>query len=432
MGDTETTSDNNGQEFELEEGKLFDTENDAKHFVGNYNKENYTEFKVAVNNKKALVFACNFGRKRSSKCTEKRPKQHYNNIGCPARVNFYKSQKPDSTQLKVTKIVSDHNHAVSKEAFNLQNTNLNDEELDIIKDLAEANLKPSQIQGVLLKKVGKRVNCKKLRNIITKTCPSQNETTSREAFHGFLEKVIDDGGVIEWENDPDDTMKSLFITTHRMKSALFSSNPSVIQLDTSFNFEQARYKVAGYAYLDPNTNKTEIAAFSILSQETASSIEFSLSNFSKIRGEKDLIFLVDKDFTEIASIKKIFPSATILLCIFHVLKYMKNLVSTAVVKQDVKYEIFAQFKKLLYSRSEDAFERENKVFLDTIKGVEIKAGDKYVQLTTYYLKNWESSKRCGLNVQDAPSSAWRRHNQQNRVLILGFKAVNLGHICYRS
>ena len=69
---------------------------------------------------------------------------------------------------------------------------------------------------------------------------------------------------------------------------------------------------------------------------------------------------------------------------------MKNLVSTAVVKQDVKYEIFAQFKKLLYSRSEDAFERENKVFLDTIKGVEIKAGDKYVQLTTYYLKNWES------------------------------------------
>ena len=187
MGDTETTSDNNGQEFELEEGKLFDTENDAKHFVENYNKENYTEFKVAVNNKKALVFACNFGRKRSSKCTEKRPKQHYNNIGCPARVNFYKSQKPDSTQLKVTKIVSDHNHAVSKEAFNLQNTNLNDEELDIIKDLAEANLKPSQIQGVLLKKVGKRVNCKKLRNIITKTCPSQNETTSREAFHGFLE-----------------------------------------------------------------------------------------------------------------------------------------------------------------------------------------------------------------------------------------------------
>ena len=50
-------------------------------FFENFNKENFVDFTVAVNNKKALVYQCKFGRKRNPKCTDARPKQHYNNIG---------------------------------------------------------------------------------------------------------------------------------------------------------------------------------------------------------------------------------------------------------------------------------------------------------------------------------------------------------------
>ena len=167
MGDTGNT-DHGGQELDLHVNKHFDTEDDAKQFVENYNKSNYTEFKSATNNKKSLLFTCKFGgRKRGSKCTDKRPGQHYNNIDCPARINFYKSQKQGATDMKITNVILDHNHPVSKEAYNIQNTNLNEEELEMIKDLAEAKLKPSQIKKVLIKKVGKSVNCKKLRNVIT-------------------------------------------------------------------------------------------------------------------------------------------------------------------------------------------------------------------------------------------------------------------------
>ena len=119
--------------------------------------------------------------------------------------------------------------------------------------------------------------------------------------------------------------------------------------------------------MDPNTSKSEIAAFSVMAQETASSIEFVLSNFSKICVRQDLVFLVDKDFTEISTLKRIFPSSTVLLCIFHALKYIRSLVATALVKQEEKGDIFAEFKKVLYSKSTEELNKENEVFQDMIK-----------------------------------------------------------------
>ena len=111
--------------------------------------------------------------------------------------------------------------------------------------------------------------------MITKICPTESEHDSRQAFTDFLEEVDKEGGKIEWKDDPDGSINTLFITTNKMKAAYSSARPTVIQLDTSFNFEQARYKVAAFCYLDPNTNKTEIAAYAILNQETASAFEFS-------------------------------------------------------------------------------------------------------------------------------------------------------------
>ena len=71
-------------------------------------------------------------------------------------------------------------------------------------------------------------------------------------------------------------MKALFITSQKMKSAFRAANPTLIQLDTSFEFEKARYKVAAFCYLDPNSDKTEIAAYAMMSEESVLSL-FSAS-----------------------------------------------------------------------------------------------------------------------------------------------------------
>ena len=130
-----------------------------------------------------------------------------------------------------------------------------------------------------------------------------------------------------------------------MKSAFRSANPPLIQMDTSFEFESARYKVAAFCYLDSNSDKTEIAAFAMMSQETAECFQFVLEEFSKICVRLDLIFLIDKDFTEMESLRKVFPSEIVLLCVFHTLKYMRNLFATIPDTIEIKLAVNIEIKE---------------------------------------------------------------------------------------
>ena len=390
-GDVGGTSSDQPIEFFV--GQLFKTEEDAKTFLQKYNEQNFTELRIRSNHKKAMVVTCKHGIFRKTTSKDIRPHTRFNFVGCKAKINFYKSQVPGSTSLKVTQVNLEHNdHEVNKDVYNRANINISEEEEDLIKILADAKTKPSRIQKILLEKSNKRVTIQKLKNLVAKITPTENEDETKSKFEAFLDDVSKDGGVIEWETDADGSIKTLFITSSRMKSAFRNNSPPVVQLDTSFNFEKALYKVAAFVYLDPNTNLSEIAAFSLLSQESAASFEFILSTFAKLCVRQDLIFLIDKDFTEISSLRKIFPNSTVLLCIFHALKYIRNLVSTALVRQEQKVEIFSQFKKVLYSRTEAVFTDENKIFLALVKDVEVRSGGSYVQLETYYSNNWESSK----------------------------------------
>ena len=78
----------------------------------------------------------------------------------------------------------------------------------------------------------------------------------------------DEGGLVEHEEDPDGTVSTIFISTHKTKSAFVKSTPTVIQVDTSFGFDTARYEVLAFCYLNPRTKKSEIAAISFTSNES--------------------------------------------------------------------------------------------------------------------------------------------------------------------
>ena len=105
-----------------------------------------------------------------------------------------------------------------------------------------------------------------------------------------------------------------------------------------------------------------------------------------------MTFLVDKDFTEISSVRKVFPMSVVLLCIFHCLKFQRTLFSTILAKVEVKEEVMDQFKKVLYSHTEEIFVVENKKFLQLIETLEVRTDGKYVSLKEYYRKNWMTCK----------------------------------------
>ena len=49
---------NCNETISIEVGKVFENENATKAYIESYNKANYTDFTVAVNNKKMLVYLC--------------------------------------------------------------------------------------------------------------------------------------------------------------------------------------------------------------------------------------------------------------------------------------------------------------------------------------------------------------------------------------
>ena len=333
-----------------------------------------------------------YGCYRSSESKGMRQKQHYNFTGCKARIRMYKIQKDEQKgKVKTTNVDLEHNHPISKDLYESENIHYSTEERDLIGTLHAANAKPSQIKRVLLDRCKKKVTIQSLKNLFSKITPGETEDELHERLQNFLSDTEMNGGVIEWlNNEKDGKMKALFITSQSMKAAFRACDPPLVQLDVSFGFDQARYKVAAFCYLDQNSDRTEIAAFGIMSEESAPCFEFILNHFSRICVRQNIMFIIDKDFTELEVIRKVFPGVIIVLCMFHTLKYMKTLFSTIPDVVEVKHEVMNQFKKVLDSNTEEIFEEETAIFEDLIENVQVKTGDKYVSLKDYYIKNWKS------------------------------------------
>ena len=82
----------------------FNSVEDARAFVEKYNKDNFTNFVISNNNKRSLVYLCRHAVKRKSH--GQRPNQHYNYVGCTAKIRMYKSK---NGTLKITNS-TDLNH----------------------------------------------------------------------------------------------------------------------------------------------------------------------------------------------------------------------------------------------------------------------------------------------------------------------------------
>ena len=333
-----------------------------------------------------MRFSCKYGYDRNTRATGKRIKLHYQYLECPAFVNFYKSQKCD-VGINMTSHSNEHNHPRTDELFKKQTVEIDKDDEDLIENLLLGNCKPSQIKKVLKTKHKKELTMGKLRYKIGQIVANQNEE-NKIKLETFLEDLEEDGGDVRIKHDPDGSVSVISVLSSTMKKAYLGTDPTVIQVDTSFNFESAKYKLSAICYYNPTTTKGEIASLSFMADETQKSLEFVFRSFRRLIVRDPPIIIVDKDFTEISCLKSVFVTSVVLLCIFHVLKYQKLLFSTAKVDVEVKQEIMVAFKSLLYSQTEEYFLQNLNYFYTRIIGIEIRSNKKYVSLRAYFDKNW--------------------------------------------
>ena len=253
--------------------------------------------------------------------------------------------------------------------------------------LKEANAKPSQIKRILCDRTDQRMSTQRIRNLISKLVP---DASSDKTLEEYLESMDSEGGTVKFTYDTDGCVDSLFISSAAMKKKFAGVNPFSVQMDTTFNIEKAKYKLVAFCYLDVACNKTEVAALSIIANEGESNFNFILSELKALNNNRnDYIFLVDKDLTCVDCIKRIFTESTILLCRFHVFKFMRNLIATALTTVEIKSVIFEKFKVLTYCPSASLYENLKIDFIHSSKDVQIRVNQTYVKLVDYFNKNWE-------------------------------------------
>ena len=344
------------------------------------------------------MWGCTYGHERPSVATE-REKVHSKKKNCKAVIRFFcRGGQSDQKLCVLTAFSEVHNHLISRKMFDQDTQKIQTvEEKEMLKDALTMNVKASQIKNMMEKKFKKgSVTTKHVRYMMGQLKPEENES---EELATFLEKVEEEGGEVDVKLDDSHKVRCLQVQTVKMRKAYLSVKPDVVNIDTTFNFNTNGYKMTAVCYVNPVTNKGEIAQLVFIADEAKECYEFAFESFKKSVVKDPPTFMVDKDFNEISVLTKVFPNSTILLCQFHVLKWLKSLFSSAKaqdeslpVDHDKKVEIMEAFREVLYAHSDDKCAEKEKQFMEIIDSIDIRVGygDKahYVDLLQYYIKNW--------------------------------------------
>ena len=266
------------------------------------------------------------------------------------------------------------------------------EEEQLLKTLMDANCGAGQIKRTLALKKHLVLTTDAVRFKMKGLKDGDNE--GHEKLQELLAQVVEEGGHVNKLDNKDGTVRVLTVITKEMKQAYISINPSIIQIDTTYQFEVSGYKLCCIVYLNAATGRGEVGMMAFMEDESWDAYDFAFRTFKECICEDPSVIMIDKDFSELKALSLVFIQSTILLCWFHVLKWMKGIIHTAMTDLDHQSMIMESFRGLLYAHDAEIFQAELEEWYKVIDGVEVRIGSgekkHYASLKDYYDKNWGS------------------------------------------
>lgn len=397
-GDKDARS-NDPEDSLMKVGRSFKSLEELEGFMDAFMSQSKTAFVRKSCNKVQVLYECKHGTKRKQKCKKNaRTIQHSIKFNCKAYVRFSRRVNGD---IILTSFSLNHNtptgrHLISDAIYHRDTDSgkIGKKEEALIETLLDANCNAGQIAKMLALKKNLMLTSSAVRYKIKKL--KDGEEDGCDKLEAFLAQIEEEGGIVNKMENEDGTVRVLNVITKEMKKGYLTSMPSVIQIDTTYNFEVSGYKLCCIVYLNPGTGKGEVAMMSFMEDECKEAYTFVFQTFRDIISEDPTSVMIDKDFCEIQSLSSVFLNSHLLLCWFHVLKWIKGLINTALADMDQKSIIMDSFRRLLYAHNSEAFEAELKYWYEVIAGVEIRVGSgekkHYTSLKGYYDKNWGSCK----------------------------------------
>ena len=137
-------------------------------------------------------------------------------------------------------------------------------------------------------------------------------------------------------------------------------------LDATYKLLELRLPV--YLFMvEDSMGETEVVAVGILVAETEDNVRWMLESLRERNPEfKPRVFMADKDFNERAIIKELFPTATVLICLFHSLRSFKREISDKALglPEGTQVVLKELFQSMCYAKSEDEYTKHYEHFMN--------------------------------------------------------------------
>lgn len=190
---------------------------------------------------------------------------------------------------------------------------------------------------------------------------------------------------LEISTDDNGVVTSIFYQDGPMRK-FFSLYPEVLLVDATYKLTNVRMLVYVLLGIGPN-GESEIVAVFLTAHEDALTLQTVMAQFKMKNAAWNQVrtILTDKDMAEREAIRQMFPQASLLLCLFHVLRAMGHEVTTLKmhISEQQRGASLALLQRLAYANSENEYsELRNSLHATAAQSI-----------VNYYEANWHHCRR---------------------------------------
>lgn len=161
----------------------------------------------------------------------------------------------------------------------------------------------------------------------------------------------------------------------------YSNYPELLLVDATYKLNDLRMPLYIMLVVDGNSESEVVGSF-LVSDETRDTISTMVKAFKKFNASWENVktIMSDKDFVERSVIRDEFPNASLIICLFHVLRTFRREVTCDRMglrpsQRDLCLEIL---QKIVYSHSSQEYDHNVEMLLST----------GFESVITYYTNNW--------------------------------------------
>ncbi|XP_068243952.1 zinc finger SWIM domain-containing protein 3-like [Palaemon carinicauda] len=312
-----------------------------------------------------------------------RPNQSTYHTGCTA---FMKLTSDRSTGMLTILALQDlHSHPLHDPALYPERRRLDSSSRKEAERLCTLGVAASTIKSYFADNLGKTLTLRDIYNIRAQVKRNQaNDKSDIGQLWQVLSELFetDKKSVVSTLVDDENELEVLFIQTGNMIKA-FESYHKVLIIDKTY-VTFLRMPLFSLVAVDGD-GAGQVVAYALIWSDNNEVIKSALELFTHANPATSKLqtVMVDKDMLEISSLCDIFPQARVIICHYHVLKAFNKAVSDHVSDPDQKITLNRLLEHMVYSCSEEDFNRYYHEMCDVSK-----------DFLEYFDGHWLSIKDC--------------------------------------